>query len=57
MGTGEIFHIWLPFASVRLGLDFAQHLCHNVGHHQLAAGLCPAHNNRIHADTQSLGGF
>jgi len=28
----------------RLGMDFARYLCHNAGHHQLAAGPCPAHN-------------
>jgi hypothetical protein len=29
----------------------------NIKHHHLAAGPCPAHNNRIHADTQSHGDF
>ena len=33
----------LPFASVRLGLDFARYACHNIGQHHLAAGQCPAH--------------
>jgi len=28
----------------RLGMDFVRYLCHNTGHHQLAAGPCPAHN-------------
>jgi len=33
----------LPFASVRLGLDFARYLCHHTGHHHIAAGPSPAH--------------
>jgi hypothetical protein len=31
-------------------MDFARDLCHNPGHHQLAAGPCPAHNLRLDAD-------
>ncbi len=34
----------LRAASVRLGLDFAQYLCHSIRQHHLAAGPCPAHN-------------
>lgn len=41
---------WLPFASVRLGLDFARFLCHSTGHHHIAAGPCPAHNIYIKPD-------
>ena len=26
-----------------LDLDFARYACHNIGHHHLAAGPCPAH--------------
>ena len=37
----------LPFASVRLGMDFARYACHNIGHHHLAAGPCPAHNKSL----------
>jgi len=37
----------LPFASVRLGLDFARYMCHNTGQHHLAAGPSPAHNKSI----------
>jgi hypothetical protein len=28
-------------------MDFAQDLCHNPRHHQLAAGPCPAHNKTL----------
>jgi len=35
--------LWLPFASVRLGLDFDRYLCYNTGHHHLAARPCLAH--------------
>ena len=37
----------LPFASVGLGLDFALYACHNIRHHHLAAGPCPAHNKTL----------
>ncbi|MBW1795259.1 MAG: hypothetical protein JRJ38_12665 [Deltaproteobacteria bacterium] len=38
----------LRVASVGLGLDFARYVCHNIGHHHLAAGPCPAHNLSLH---------
>ena len=34
----------------RLGMDFARYACHNIEHHHLAAGPCPAHNNGIKGD-------
>ena len=37
----------LPISSVGLGLDFAQYACHNIRHHHLAAGPCPAHNKPV----------
>ncbi len=45
----SLYHpcLQLPFASVRLGLDFARYTCHNTGHHHLAAGPCPAHNQCV----------
>gem|GEM_PF-1637959 len=43
----------LPFASVRLGLDFARYACHNIGQHHLAAGQCPAHNLAVHLTARS----
>ncbi|MDL1959744.1 MAG: hypothetical protein LWW99_10385, partial [Deltaproteobacteria bacterium] len=44
--------LWLPFASVRLGMDFARDLCHNPAHHHLAAGPCPAHNKGLDKDAR-----
>ncbi|MDL1961256.1 MAG: hypothetical protein LWX01_06090, partial [Deltaproteobacteria bacterium] len=46
--------LWLPFASVRLGMDFARDLCHNPRHHQLAAGPCPAHNKPDNEAVQNI---
>ena len=34
----------------RLGLDFDRYLCHNTGHHHLAAGPSPAHNKSVESD-------
>jgi len=45
----------LPFASVRLGLDFARYLCHSIGQHHLAAGPCPAHNLCMNPDWNFAG--
>ena len=42
----------LPFASVRLGLDFDRFMCQITGHHRLAAGPCPAHNKAIKSDAK-----
>jgi len=47
----------LPFASVGLGMDFARDTCHNTGHHHLAAGPCPAHNNSINSDGKKHRSF
>jgi len=40
--------LWLPFASVRLGLDFDRHLCYNTDHHHLAARPSLAHPRTSH---------
>jgi hypothetical protein len=47
----------LSFPSVRVDLDFARYTCHNTGHHHLAAGPCPAHNNRLHSDRRYRASF
>ena len=44
--------LWLPFASIRLGLDFAQYVCHNIGHHHIAAGPRPGTQHPGPADRQ-----
>jgi len=51
-GTARIANYMIP-ASVRLGMDFDQDLCHNPGHHQLTAETCSAHNNTMHSDGDS----
>jgi len=33
-------------------MDFAGYMCHNILHHQLAAGPCPAHNIAFQFDRQ-----
>jgi hypothetical protein len=38
-------------------MDFARDLCHNPGHHQLAAGPCPAHNQSLHLAANSSAVF
>jgi hypothetical protein len=40
----------LRAVSVRLGLDFAQYLCHSLGQHHLAAGPCPAYSKAAALD-------
>ena len=46
--------LWLPFASVGLGLDFARCLCQSTEHHHLAAGPRPAHNENYVLATQNI---
>ena len=51
---GSMTCLRLPFASVGLGLDFARYACHNIGHHHLAAGPCPAHNQGMNQTGETM---